>query len=373
MIRKLFAIIVLFTCRLTFSQDSIYFVIRVDDIQSRNTTTVPRSIIPFQQAVEQRGGKVTWAVIPHRLIETQNQNGVLSKEIRESVLNGHEVALHGYIHICQSCNQSGHEMFCTTNNIHFSYAQQQQLISNGLQILHDTLNAVPKTFVPPGHQADIITYQVLIDNGFNWLSSVGGTKKYIYKTLYNLQQNNEYTWQLTASQYNTKLTTALQDIKNTGSANGYYCLLFHDPFIRKGYENGLVVRWIGELLDSLNNHYGNKIKYLTLGQAANIFRQQTPTHIINSELVPVEFALYQNYPNPFNPATRIQYQVSSSSHVSLKVYDVLGKEVATLVNQEMQPGYYAVDFRAKSIASGVYVYRLVAGKFVSTKKMMVNK
>ena len=92
---------------------------------------------------------------------------------------------------------------------------------------------------------------------------------------------------------------------------------------------------------------------------------------------PKEFKLEQNYPNPFNPATSIQYQVSSISTVSLKVYDILGSEVTTLVNEEQQPGYYEVQFNGSSLASGVYIYRLSAnsgaGNYISTKKMMLIK
>ena len=72
--------------------------------------------------------------------------------------------------------------------------------------------------------------------------------------------------------------------------------------------------------------------------------------------VPTEFKLEQNYPNPFNPETRIRYQVSSISSVTLNIYDILGNEVATLVNEQKEPGYYEVDFNATDFASGVYIY-----------------
>jgi len=89
--------------------------------------------------------------------------------------------------------------------------------------------------------------------------------------------------------------------------------------------------------------------------------------------LPTEFRLEQNYPNPFNPETRIRYQVSSISPVTLKIYDILGNEVTTLVNEQKEPGYYEVDFNAVSFASGVYIYRLQAENYISTKKMMVLK
>ena len=89
--------------------------------------------------------------------------------------------------------------------------------------------------------------------------------------------------------------------------------------------------------------------------------------------VPKEFKLEQNYPNPFNPTTRIHYQVSSISEVTLKVFDILGSEVETLVKEEQQPGYYEVQFNAANFASGMYIYRLQAGEYVSTKKMTLVK
>ena len=133
MIKHIFLFVILFLSQPIVAQDSLIFVIRLDDIQSRNTTILPKSIKYFQNAVEQRGGKVTWALIPHRLIESRNQDGLLASDLRESILNGHEIAMHGYNHICQVCYQSGHEMFCPTNNYHFSLTQQSQLINNSLQ------------------------------------------------------------------------------------------------------------------------------------------------------------------------------------------------------------------------------------------------
>lgn len=93
--------------------------------------------------------------------------------------------------------------------------------------------------------------------------------------------------------------------------------------------------------------------------------------------VPTEYKLGQNYPNPFNPATKIRYSIpnvgSGLALTELKVYDILGNEVATLVNEQKEPGYYEVEFNASNYASGVYIYRLQAGSYVSTKKMMVLK
>ncbi|MCX8010842.1 MAG: DUF2334 domain-containing protein, partial [Ignavibacteria bacterium] len=111
-----------------YSQSKLLFVIRVDDIMSRNTTVLPRSIKPFEQIVESKGGKVTWFVIPHRLIESTNNDGSITRELRQTITKGHEVAQHGYNHICQRCNSSNHEMKCATYNSSFNYTEQKKLI-----------------------------------------------------------------------------------------------------------------------------------------------------------------------------------------------------------------------------------------------------
>ena len=89
--------------------------------------------------------------------------------------------------------------------------------------------------------------------------------------------------------------------------------------------------------------------------------------------VATEFNLYNNYPNPFNPSTRIKYSVPSNVHVTLKVFDILGREVSTLVDKEQASGIYEIQFNAFNLSSGIYFYRLQAGDNVATKKLMLLK
>jgi hypothetical protein len=97
-----------------------------------------------------------------------------------------------------------------------------------------------------------------------------------------------------------------------------------------------------------------------------------PTGVdITNSGIPGEFQLHQSYPNPFNPATTFSYQLPILSNVTLKVYDVLGREVATLVDDVEAPGYKSVNFNASALASGVYFYRLEAGSFAETKKLIL--
>ena len=116
---------------------------------------------------------------------------------------------------------------------------------------------------------------------------------------------------------------------------------------------------------------------------ANVYNFGNLVTGVNNKKIntPISFELSQNYPNPFNPSTSIKYSVPSLERghvpslqqVELKVYDILGREVATLVNQRQNPGQYQVIFNAGNLASGTYFYRLRTGDFVQVKKMLLLK
>jgi hypothetical protein len=98
-----------------------------------------------------------------------------------------------------------------------------------------------------------------------------------------------------------------------------------------------------------------------------------PTGVAEGKLLPAGYSLAQNFPNPFNPITRIQYFISQSKPVVLKIYDVNGDEVAKLVNEVQQPGDYTVEWNANNVASGMYFYRLTVGNYTETKKMILTR
>jgi len=120
--------------------------------------------------------------------------------------------------------------------------------------------------------------------------------------------------------------------------------------------------------------------YIIAGTSGGgVFRSIQSTTSVKDERnneIPTQFVLEQNYPNPFNPSTSIQYAVGSRQFIQLKVYDVLGNEVSTLVNEEKAPGNYKVNFSVDqndNLSSGIYFYRLQAGSFVETKKMILMR
>jgi hypothetical protein len=89
--------------------------------------------------------------------------------------------------------------------------------------------------------------------------------------------------------------------------------------------------------------------------------------------IPNEFALSQNYPNPFNPSTKIQFSIPKHNVVTLKIFDIAGREIATLLNKEMNAGNYSIEWNASHLPSGVYIYRITAGEFSDSKRMMLVK
>ena len=98
------------------------------------------------------------------------------------------------------------------------------------------------------------------------------------------------------------------------------------------------------------------------------------TGIVENEVnLPLEYAIKQNYPNPFNPTSTINYSIPKNSFVTLKVFDLLGSEIATLVNNLQPQGNYDIEFDGNQLTSGIYFYRLQAGEFVETKKMVLIK
>jgi N-acetylneuraminic acid mutarotase len=117
---------------------------------------------------------------------------------------------------------------------------------------------------------------------------------------------------------------------------------------------------------------GSRTNHPLIGTSA-IYEFSSISEVEEERVLPTEFSLEQNYPNPFNPSTQIRFTLKGSGFTSLKVYDLLGRQVATLVNEEKPTGSYEFTFDASRLASGVYIYRMQAGSFVQTKKLVVVK
>ncbi len=169
--------------------------------------------------------------------------------------------------------------------------------------------------------------------------------------------------------------TSLNNLFDTVIAKGgIYHLMWHPQVIYPDRNKRY-------LLEHLKHISGRPdIWYVNLGPLYLYHMMQeenssNTTIVLNTQKIPESYILYQNYPNPFNPVTTIEYSVPKASFITIKVYDILGNEVAILVNQKEQAGMHSVKFTpgSRQLASGVYFYRMQAGSFVSVKKLILIK
>lgn len=358
----------------TTDSDSLLFVIRVDDILSRNTTFRPSSIRPFQDMADEKDVPVSWAVMPNRFLERNVNQGEMTRDFRHAIEHGHEVVLHGYTHICQICGQSSHEMYCTTNQRPFTYAQQLKLITDGLKILNDSLGVRPTSFVPPGHVYDQTTLEVLNEQGFDVIT-VPGTIEQPSNDFLNLGTSEDFGWAITQQNYDQRLTDALSDIRENGAPTGLYTLLLHDPFTRQGYLDGLLIDWTAEVIDSVRAEYGSKVRFVTLNQVAEARRGTSTSIDFAKNELPNSILLGQNYPNPFNPTTQIPFSLQNTSTITLQILDLTGRILAEPISSRVYPaGQHTVSINASDLASGLYHYSLSTNTgFQLTKTMVLVK
>jgi hypothetical protein len=140
-------------------------------------------------------------------------------------------------------------------------------------------------------------------------------------------------------------------------------------------ENGISYSFIGDSgvgkISEIKSQNGN-ISFNEIGKN-KIRLFASAEKVSNSTNFPTAYSLMQNYPNPFNPNTLIKYSLPKISNVKLAVYDILGREIVTLIDEQQQPGKYEVKWDATYFSSGIYFYQLKAGDFIDTKKMVLIK
>ena len=191
-----------------------------------------------------------------------------------------------------------------------------------------------------------------IDGGETWQKDFGVTARYIYN--FAIDANND----LFASSWSSGVFVALSGGKTFGMKSSNWKPL------------GLQGRGVTSIIN------GDTPEILFAStQDGKIYRTTNAlTGIEESEIIPFKFGLFQNFPNPFNPSTEIKFSLAQKCNVTLKVYSMLGEEVAQLIpGKVMDRGIHSVVFNSKKLSSGVYFYRLKAGNFISTKKMILLK
>jgi len=156
----------------------------------------------------------------------------------------------------------------------------------------------------------------------------------------------------------------------------YRFLIFEYPIIERPDTTWIAqnVWMVKEVIPSVNVNLNTVGINYAFNVPGNRYELAAPVSVNNiSSEIPNKFSLSQNYPNPFNPKTVIRFSLSVANVTSLKIYDILGKEIATLVNEKLQPGTYETSFDGSNLTSGVYFYKLTIADFTETKQMLLIK
>lgn len=236
-----------------------------------------------------------------------------------------------------------------------SYSQQPELKFDSLKVLNGdsvTVSVYVKNFTNIG----AITIKIITDTSslsfgraFNWDTQLNGA-------LYGVVDN--------------RIALAWDGLDGVNISDGKLVDL---KFLFKGNSSGLI---FDTVLTEIANLQGEPVSVHYINGSVSSLTSVNEKYINNK---PINYLIEQNYPNPFNPNTTLSYQLINNSYVSLKVFDILGKEVVALVDKEKQAGTYSIQFQAINLPSGIYFYRLDAietngGKsFTQTKKMILLK
>jgi hypothetical protein len=226
------------------------------------------------------------------------------------------------------------------------------------------------------------------DYGTNWIQTDSNTWKDSFISTLLLKDSNIFAGTYSRGVLRSTNNGTSWSVTNSGLVYvNVFALTSVDTKIIAGtYGGGVYIstnngtNWTA-VNTGLNDAYVNAFAVigsnLFAGMESGIWRRPISEMLTGIEdkpkKLPTSFILCQNYPNPFNPSTTIKYAIPKQEHVILKVYDMLGKEVALLVNENKESGEYDINFNASKLASGIYFYRITAGEFTETKKLILLK
>lgn len=255
---------------------------------------------------------------------------------------------------CYSPAMNGNgNFFCFISYSSISQIWTARLMSNGI--------ACTPTITDAKFDPDYITHDKTVNSTFEIKAKSPG--KEIQGVYFDVFQNGKYCPRAIYTSY------PFRKLYDDGTHGDEYA---EDYF----YTNNSVTRQdaetsIGSYTIRISATDGEKIT--SVDYRPFMILEKDPTNIVGKNKVPFNYSLEQNYPNPFNAATTIKYSIPEKQRVVLKVFDIIGKEVATLVNGIKEKGDYKVEFTADDLASGIYLYKFQAGRFSENKKLLLVK
>jgi surface antigen len=191
-------------------------------------------------------------------------------------------------------------------------------------------------------------------------------------------QGNAYQWAINAKgSLASSMGILLNETPTVGAIaeldSGSFSSLGHVAVVESKHDDGTITVTESSFSNDLGSVWNILWRHRTVSPSwfTNFIHLSKATSVASLTILPSELSLSQNYPNPFNPSTTIEFGLPKSAFVTLRVYDLLGRQVGELINEKLSPGTYTGKWDARDMASGVYFYRLQAGDFVETKKMLL--
>ncbi len=273
------------------------------------------------------------------------------------------------------------QFFVATQNIAFSdsaASTDNWTRSGGWNTTTTKYTSSPYSFTdsPGGNYSSNANASLILNNEVNLSGYLGAVLE--FQTQWDIEDNWDYAQILISTNNGTSWEPLEGQYTNPGTGS-------FQPTGEPLYD-GVQLSWVKETID-ISSYIGQNIKLryflrsdgfveedgIYVDDINIIVYEEAPTSMEDLVLNVVDYKLEQNYPNPFNPSTKISYRIPETGLVSLKVYDVLGKEIASLVNEEKDAGIYDVNFNAANLPSGIYFYTIKTSKFTDTKKMILLK
>lgn len=243
-------------------------LIRVDDVFMASSRIVPVEIDSFLRIAEKHGARVVLATVPNRLRQSTNQDGQMTSAVREAVARGHEIVQHGFDHKCVFTGATGRE-FATSESLE-KMTQDQRIakILEGRRLLEAVTSRPVTGYVGPGEDDHIVLARDLgrlRSEGYTWLADAQGRFPVVQDGKGSFPPRmEEFTWQLSEENYASSMELARKSFSEATAKGDEWEVLFHDHFTRKGYLNGITLRWFDELLTWIEAQPGIRVRYVTL-------------------------------------------------------------------------------------------------------------
>lgn len=264
------AVMLLGAVSLVQAAEKVTVMIRVDDLFSINSPVKPVEIDGFLRVAEKHGARVILATIPNRLLQEVNEGGAMSRALLDYADRGHEIIQHGFNHICEFTGNTGREF--STDEALAGMTQQQRIerLLEGRRLLEAVIGRPVTAYCGVGSDDEImmpLDADVMREHGYFWLKDAPGLVPVFHPEgggSYPVM--DDYAWFLTEENYAEQLEAAKEYARLCVAEGNVVGLKFHDPFTRAAYEDGLVLRWLDDILSWLEAQPEWEIEYATLGE-----------------------------------------------------------------------------------------------------------